>query len=60
MVIPENIHTSNIIQTKQVVFMYLEMHMCVTTISVKRDHEFEREGRKVYGLDEGKEKERYN
>jgi hypothetical protein len=43
MVSPENIHTSDIIQTEQVIFrnIYVYTYRCVTTITEK-SHEFER------------------
>lgn len=61
MVSPENQHTINMIQTKQVVFMYASMyththtyvhaHTCmyVKTINEKRDQKFERKEGGVYG-----------
>ena len=53
MVSPENIHTSNIIQTEHIIFrnifVYTYSYMHITTISEKRGHEFEREQGRVYG-----------
>lgn len=43
MVSPENIHMCNVIQTEQVVFMYLEIHTYTHTHSENRGHGFERE-----------------
>lgn len=44
---PENIHISNIIWTKQTIFIYLgiptHMHIHTHTIKKKRRHKFERE-----------------
>ena len=51
MVSPENVHTSNIIRTKQVLFMYLRVCVCVcvTTFKVKMVYEYEREQGEVHG-----------
>lgn len=47
----ENISTSNILQTEQVVFknICLCIHIPQTTINEKRGHEFAREQGEVYG-----------
>lgn len=49
MIIPENIHTTNI-QTEQVIFRnrYVCIYIVVTIISGERGHEFEREKQSVY------------
>ena len=59
MVNPENIHTSNIIQTEQVIFrnIYVYTYMCVMTINTKGSHEFERQpNRSIGGFRERKKK----
>ena len=61
MAIPENIYTSYIIQTEQVVFMYLGMYTRTHTCpqqQLKRDYEFENEQEGGIGRFRGrKEKE---
>lgn len=47
MVNPENIHTSNIIQTEQVIFRDISEYIII--ISEKRGHKFEREQGKIHG-----------
>lgn len=54
-VIPGNMHVSSVVQTLQVVYMYLQIvyvclqpYMYVTTINRRSDHEFEREQEMLY------------
>lgn len=52
-IIPENIHATNISQGEQGVLMHLELYVftCkhVATVNERRGHVFERESRVVYG-----------
>lgn len=58
---PENIHTSNTMQTDQVIFsniyVYTYVYMNITKIIEKRCHEFDREQRLAYGRVRRNEKE---
>lgn len=58
---PENIHTSNTMQTDQVIFsniyVYTYVYMNVTKIIEKRCREFDREQRLAYGRVRRNEKE---
>lgn len=55
MVVPENIHTSSIIQTEQVTFRNKHEHTCMSiTTTNKKVYEFEREPG-IASLEGGKE-----
>ena len=53
----KNVLTGNIIQTKQVVIMYLEKSVCISmcmytyvhVTTMVKDHEFEKEQERTYG-----------
>ena len=59
-VIPENIHTNNVIYTYQVIFRNIYVHVCIHSINKKRSHGFERKSDGVYGQVAGKKRKERN